>query len=403
MARFNVLVTASTYPRWLGDNSSPFIHELSRRLADEDFNLFVLAPHHRGAARDEILDGVRILRFRYLPEALETLAYDGGIPAKLEASKAHYLQIPFFLLAQLQAIGKIIKRENIDIIFCHWLIPQGFIAALYRQFFNRNIRILCTAHGSDLLSFDSSIGRGMKRFALRHAQAVTVVSRNLKREVERYRVPDKAVHVIPMGIDMELFSPEKYSRDLKSELGITGPFCLFVGRLSHEKGILSLVEAFPAIAKAIPDARLVVVGEGPLYEAAHDRVVTLGLQGHVLFRGFLDHSILASYYATADVLIAPSVREGIALAIAEAMACGCCVVASDLPGLRDYLEDGVSGLLVRSGDRDALADAVVMILRDEPRRSRIRARARSFVADYFRWPRIIGLYRDTLLDLLKLA
>ena len=95
--RQTILVLASTYPRWRGDHEPGFVHELNRRLVDE-FDVHVVCPHAPGAASYEVMDGVSIHRFRYAPEALETLVQDGGILANLNRSHWKWGLVPFFFV-----------------------------------------------------------------------------------------------------------------------------------------------------------------------------------------------------------------------------------------------------------------------------------------------------------------
>ncbi len=137
---------------------------------------------------------------------------------------------------------------------------------------------------------------------------------------------------------------------------------MFVGRLEHVKGPDLALEAFAFIAKAEPAARLVFAGEGALREALQHRATALGLTDRVEFLGYVSDP--ASRLAEAAVVIVPSRNEGFGHALLEALAAGRPVVAAAVGGVPDLLRDGSNGLLVPPEDPDALARAVLRILRE---------------------------------------
>ena len=121
-----VLFVTSSYPRWRGDSTAPFIHHLAQDLRSLGWNVRVLAPHAPGAARDEILDGVPVHRFRYLwPASLETVCYDGGALVKLRANRWLLLRVPFLVVAQWLAVICQLLRHRVALVHAHWLLPAG--------------------------------------------------------------------------------------------------------------------------------------------------------------------------------------------------------------------------------------------------------------------------------------
>lgn len=391
----NVLVTTSTFPRWENDPGPSFIFDLCRQLARRGLNIMVLAPHARGAQRFEVMEGIKVYRYQYLPAAWEGLSYDGGILAKLRKNKWGVWQIPFFLLAQLRSLMEIVRKERIDVIHAHWLIPQGLIAAIYKKFFNPGIEVVCTSHGSDIMALKGFLFDWIKGFVVRHADKLTVVSDALKKEVQRIdsRVP---VEVLPMGVDLKQFTPERYSEEIKRGYSIEGPFLLFVGRLSEEKGIGYLLNAMPQIIKSFPSVKLLVVGSGVLEERLKTICADLNVREKVIFAGAIAHEGLPVYYATADILIGPSLREGFGLVFVEAMACGCPVVVSDLSGISDIIENGKTGLCCRPADSIDIAHKVILLLKDAQLRQTLRQAGREQVIAKFGWDTIAKRYAQFL-------
>ena len=173
--RPRLLVLASTYPRWDGDHEPGFVHELSRRLTN-DFYVRVLTPHHLGAANEEARDGVDVRRYRYAPEGLETLIYDGGMMTNLRRHPWKWLLVPLFFTAQLLATWRQVRSFRPHVIHAHWLIPQGLVAAILATMSRRFPPFLVTSHGADLHGLRFWPMPALKRFVARRASALAVVS-----------------------------------------------------------------------------------------------------------------------------------------------------------------------------------------------------------------------------------
>ncbi|HEX8940922.1 MAG TPA: glycosyltransferase, partial [Candidatus Limnocylindrales bacterium] len=135
-------------------------------------------------------------------------------------------------------------------------------------------------------------------------------------------------------------------------------------RLEHEKGHPTLLDAWPTVLRAVPDASLLVVGEGSQREALEAQAEALGITSRVVFTGRRDD--MPEVTAALDVAVLPSYREAQGLTILEAMALGRPVVASQVGGIPEMIEDGATGLLVPPHDADALAAAIIRLLLDHP-------------------------------------
>jgi glycosyltransferase involved in cell wall biosynthesis len=163
------------------------------------------------------------------------------------------------------------------------------------------------------------------------------------------------------------------------------PTVLYIGRLRRYKGVDWVMRAWPAVRARIPEARLVVVGDGPHREALEAAARRQALGYSVDFVGFLSAAEKVRLLREAWVLVQPSPKEGWGLTVVEAGACGTAVVAADSPGLRDSVRRDETGLLVPYGDDSALADALVRVLDDRELRERL-ARAGIEWAGRFSWP-----------------
>ena len=396
--RKRVLVLASTFPRWANDTEPPFVYNLSRSLADS-FDVTVLAPHAPGSTLVEEMDGLTVRRFRYFwPAGLQKLAY-GGILPNLKRNRWLWAQVPFFLLAEFLAARSIVRRDSIDVIHAHWLVPQGVVGALLSEVTGKPVVV--TAHGADVYGANGGIKDKLKRWALRRTARVTAVSQDLANAIDRLMGEDTPVEVISMGVDTERFRPATGPSELRQRLG-GGPIVLFVGRLAEKKGVRYLLEAMPAVLTEAPDATLVIVGDGPLRADLEAQARALSISDNVRFEGAKRPDELPAYYHAADVFAGPSIvaeggdTESFGLVFAEAMACGCPVVASNVGGIGDLVKDGETGMVVSQKDPEALALGICHVLADETLHARLRRGGLAHIQGNYTQTAIAGRYAELL-------
>ncbi|WP_081500754.1 glycosyltransferase [Dyella japonica] len=396
--RPKLLVLASTYPRWRGDHEPGFVHELCRRMRHR-FDITVLTSHARGARAEEIIDGVRVVRYRYAPVALETLVYGGGIASNLRRSAWKYGLVPTFLLAQYLRARALVRKERIDAIHAHWLIPQGSIAtALGRRL---GIPVIVTSHGGDLYGLRGNTLRQWKREVAAAAAAMTVVSSAMALEARAQGLQSSRLCVLPMGVDLKgKFVPDEGVERRTDEL-------LFVGRLVPKKGLRYLLDAMPLIVTQRPGVMLTIAGFGPEEAALRAQASRLGLEAHVTFLGAVPQDGLPALYRRASLLVAPFVRdeggdqEGLPVVLMEAIGCGCPVVAGRVLGVEDLLGPYHAQLSVEARDPLALMHAIVDQL-NYPTEALARARElREAALGFIDWDCIAGGYGDLIVDCLK--
>ncbi len=371
-----LLVLASTYPRWPGDHEPGFVHELCRRLARQ-FQVTVLTSRSPGAADRATVDGVEIVRYAYAPRRLETLVYGGGIATHLKRSPWKWLLVPGFVLAQRRVARRLAREGRAELVHAHWLLPQGVLArGLFRRGLTR--AYVVTSHGGDLYGLRGRLLRRIKQRVAADAAALTVVSSGMRDEAARQGITAKIMQVMPMGADLQRrFTPDPAISRVPGRV-------LFAGRLVEKKGLVHLLAAMPEVLARRPDAHLVVAGYGPLRGELETQAQALGIAHAVRFLGAVGQDRLPGHYRRAAVLAAPFVRaasgdlEGLPVVLMEAIGCGCPVIASDIPGVRDLLDEDFADWRVPPGDPRILAQAIVRMLDDgqamEPRALELRAR-----------------------------
>ena len=387
-----LLVLTTTYPRWRGDTEPAFVHYLSRDLQDA-FEVHVLAPHTLNAKIMEMLDGVYVHRFRYLPVTWQRLAYEGGIVPRLKQNKWLALQIPFLFFFMFWSGLRLAKKYKVDVIHAHWVIPQGFIALLIKRFYSRSLRVMVTSHGADLFSLNNAFLNRFKAQVFARADCVTVVSQAMREFCQNDLGVRRVIHVRSMGIDCKNIFLDRVDHAERSGF-------IFAGRLVEKKGVRYLVQAFAKLVKERPDEKLLVVGDGTEKRTLMQLSLSLGLEKNVTFRGAVETPELADLFNQAAIAVVPSIiaadgdQEGLGLVAAEALACGCITLVSDLPAIRDVHDDAF--LQFRQADMESLYQALVRVL-GEPAEARSRSRLlQKKVIQRFDWSRVADEYKTLM-------
>jgi glycosyltransferase involved in cell wall biosynthesis len=189
------------------------------------------------------------------------------------------------------------------------------------------------------------------------------------------------------GVDVDNIGKtveEADSESLKESLEIRGKKVVgTVGRLRREKGQATLLESMKTVIQELPDAVLIVVGNGPDRPYLEEMAKKLGIDSYVKWLGQKDHDEVIRLYSIMDVVVVPSLFEGFGLTAAEAMAAGRAVVASKVDGLTEVIRDGVNGLLFPVGDSKAVGSAILELLSNSEKAASMGARGRQLVVNEF--------------------
>jgi glycosyltransferase involved in cell wall biosynthesis len=301
-------------------------------------------------------------------------AYLGAVWAVLRGT----WRSPNFLVGGIAIFPKVahaarrMEAQGVRHVHCHFANHPALAGFIVRRL--TGIPYSFTAHGSDL-----HVNRLMLREKVAEAAFVATVSHYNRRIIAAECGADDKVVVIRCGVDTRVFSPRGTS--------VPGrPFrILCIGTLHEVKGQRYLVDACRTLVDESVDAVCTLVGSGQDERALRRRISELGLTDRVRLVGSRTRDQIAALLADADVLVAPSVptrqgkREGIPVVLMEAMASGVPVVASDLSGIPELVEDDVTGLLAPPGDAGAIATALARLHADEELRCRLGAAGRERV------------------------
>ena len=373
MNRPKLLVLASTYPAHVGDGTPQFVRDLATVEA-LSYETTVLVPCVRGGARQEVDGALSVRRFRYFPRRWEDLA-DGAILENLRSRKSRWAQVLPLFLAEVLAIRREVRASRPDVIHVHWLLPQGLAALIAAP----RVPKLVTTLGGDVYGLRDPVSRRVFRAVIKNAVTVTAMNEDMRGRLLALGADPATTVVLPMGADVAGIRPQAAAAQRRRGR------VLFVGRLVEKKGVSVLLEALRLLDEPGYDVR--VVGDGPLRPQLTRQAAGLP----VTFAGSLGREALSAELGAASIAVFPSVpaasgdQDGLPVAMLEAMSTGCAVVASDLPGLRDAVEDGTSGLLTAPASAEDLAGALARLLRDPALCDRLgqaaAARAENFSVD----------------------
>ena len=292
-----------------------------------------------------------------------------------------------------RAAKKIVAVKNIDIVVFGAAAPLALMSPSLRK--SGVKKIIALTHGHEvwwakIFPFKLAIKRIGKN--VDHLTYLGEFTRQAISEALSRKSATEMVKIAP-GIDTAHFIPQPDAMQKRKELGLQDKkIIISVGRLVHRKGQDSLIQAMPAVLKKIPNAHLLLVGEGPYKKHLEKLVMRLSLKQNVTFAGRIMYDRLPSYLSAADLFAMPSRSrffglevEGLGIVYLEASACGIPVVAGNSGGAPDAVLEGVTGLCVDGTNIEQITRAIVEICRDAERASHMGAAGRNWIVDQWRW------------------
>lgn len=250
-----------------------------------------------------------------------------------------------------------------EVVLAYWIYPEGYAAL--RGARRMGLPCVIGSRGSDIRVRDR-ISSHFTGLALRGASHVITVSEELRQQaVQRYGAEAARVTTIVNGCNTALFHPQDRAQ-ARRELGLDagGPMIVYVGRVVQAKGVMELVAAFARLAAERPALRMAIVGDGVDMPRVRAAVADAGLQARVALPGAVTPAAVAQWINAGDLLTLPSYSEGYPNVLVEALACGRPVVATDVGGAREIVDDD-SGVLIQPADVDALVQGLRAVL-DRP-------------------------------------
>lgn len=359
-----VLVLATTVPARPGDGTPSFVLDLAEAVSPW-LRVNIVTPRTPDTQRRATMGSVGVRRFAYFPRPWEGLA-TGGIMPTLRAEPCRWIEVPPLMLSMIVTTISEIRRTGADVLHAHWIIPGGLTAYVAKCF--TGVPYVVTVHGADVYTLRGRFVTWMKRRILRSAAALVPVSTEIHAMLQGMVGEDQRVlPTVPMGV---------WASD-RPEVRRHDGSLLVVGRLVAKKGVDVAIRAL----MHLPECHLRIVGDGPERFHLERLVDALALSQRVHFLGQLARGSVLDEMQRCTVLLIPSVeapdgdKDGTPVVLAEALSLGTPVVASDLAGLAEHLENGRTGWLVHPGDPAALGAELGALLGNPGLRRQVGAAA----------------------------
>ncbi|MCU1656303.1 MAG: glycosyl transferase group 1 [Pseudonocardiales bacterium] len=374
-----VLMLSWEYPPLVVGGLGRHVDALARELAGAGHDVRVVTRGESGSAADEVRGGVRIRR-----AAADPLALDFTTETLLAWTQASEH-------ALIRAALPVLRRWRPDVVHAHdWLVAQSGLTLAQVT----GAPLVVTMHATEAgrhqgwLPAPLNVAiHSVERWLAREAAAVITCSTAMRDEVARlFELDAGHVVVVPNGIDPACWRTRPPARTAaRSRHASDGPLLVFAGRLVHEKGLQTLLDALPGLRQQHPDLRLVVAGAGGYGDELHARARRRRVARAVEWKGFVPDHDLAPLLGAADLAIVPSLYEPFGIVALEAAAAHTPLVVAETGGLQDLVDSGIVAASFPPGDVEALTDAVGKVLADPIAAARIAARADRVIRRDYTW------------------
>ncbi len=364
-------------PRIIGGISTHVYH-LSKSLVRKGNTVHVLTFDFPNTQLEEVVEGVRISRVD-----------------STSVSQTDFLLWIYSMNSLMIERGKGLLRDQMfDLVHAHdWMVGRAALELNKSS----GIPLVTTVHATEIgrraglyNDYQRTIHE-IEQLLIQYSEQVICCSQYMLRHMKvNFGVSPNRISVVPNAVDISRFNSETNDgRELGQKLGLgartTERVVLYVGRLVEEKGLHTLIEAFEMLNQDNVGATLIIAGEGPIKEDLAAEVRKRGLDEVIHIVGFVDEATLIALYRLSKIFVLPSVYEPFGIAVLEAMAGRLPVVVSDVGGLSEIVEHGVTGLKVQPRDPASLAFSIRRLLEQRPLARELTQNAYRMVAERYDW------------------
>lgn len=303
-----------------------------------------------------------------------------------------------------RTMDKVIREHRINLVYSPFAWPQS--TAGIDTAHRRGVPVVVSLRGADVFSVpEINYGRAPQQTpiatTLKRADHVIGVSRALADKAIELGADPQHVSVVCKGVDLEHFSPGDKTES-RRKLGIPdSPTVLFVGSFVPVKGINVLLSAFDRVVGKIPQAQLVMCGDGPELASVQKHRDEQSNSQRIILPGRIPRDQIADYFRAADLFVLPSLSEGSGNVLLEAAACEVPTVGSAVGGIPDYIEDGTTGWLFEKQNDQDLADKLLQLLEDPAMATQMGQAGRGRVVSTFQYSHMIDAILATFTRVLQ--
>ena len=399
-----VCLLTHSYPRFAADTTAPFIESIAETLQKQGIAVTVLTPDTPEFSRDVSDHTVNLQTYRYFfPRRLQQLGYSNTLINDCELKKYVYLLAPFMFLSGIFHLFLLHRKHRFDVIHAHWLLPNGFIAALVCRLCK--IPLVITLHGSDIfISNLNPLFKGMAKWTVKQVGMVTSVTPTFLPGLAALGVPPEKRCLISNGVSPEVFPFPTDSELLRfrENLSISKDHLVLfgLGRMVLKKGFEYLIVALPRIREKVPQVTLILGGDGRDLARLKSVAQEKGVSDMIRFTGTINRLEVPIYFYLCDLFVLPAVVDlkgnvdGCPIVILEAMACGKPVVSSNISGIPIVVQHDKTGLLVEEKNPEALATAILALLESPTKREQFGTAAQQRIRQELTWTKTVEQFID---------
>lgn len=316
-----------------------------------------------GRARTRVMDGIS---FHYLLSDIS----NRWLTKFPRAAK--YAIYPLQAIRSYFFLRRLLRKIKPDVVHACWVPTSGFISVLtgYHP-------LLLMPYGSDILINPrrSKVLRMITKYTLKKGDMIICDAEIVKKEIVGLtNCPEEKIAVFPVGIDLGKFNPDVNRNEVRRKLGWEDKKIVIMTRpFKRVYAVEYFLRGIPKIIEHVPEARIILCGDGPLEDEFKGFVSREGLIGKVYFTGFVRNEEMSNYLAAADIYVSSSLSDGTSMSLLEAMACGLPPVVTDVAANKEWVTDRVNGFIVPRRDSQQLSEKIIELLENEGLRQKFSA------------------------------
>jgi len=287
-------------------------------------------------------------------------------------------------------VMRILRRVNPDLVHLHVQHYYSLANILSK------IPFVLTSWGLEVETLPQAhfLRKSLARIAAMTASVITVDANCLKKTWVEMGIPENKIKIIPFGVDTNIFKPDVDGSAVRKKLRISKNDIVTISTRpfynNNHYNIECFIKAIPPIVKKHRNAKFIIKGTGPLENYLKKLVKKLDLSKHVRFVGLVPYSQVSRYLAAADIYVSTCFVDSTSVSLLEAMACGLPPVVTDIPGNREWIEDGENGFLFPPKNSTVLAERVIQLIENPSLRERFGERCFKIIKRRATWRKSVS-------------